>query len=92
MSFAAEILPYFESGQADCVRCHSSGGPAGVDLDSYAAILAGGDGFPLVVAGDSSDPSAVLIPQLEANHFDGPDDAGFVAILAQWIDEGALDN
>ena len=92
ISFAADIQPYFEAGQADCVRCHSGGGPAGVDLDSYASILAGGDGFPLVVPGDSSDPSAALIPQLEANHLNGPDDAGFVLVLSQWIDEGALDN
>ena len=74
----------------DVIVC--GGGPAGVDLDSYASILAGGDGFPLVVPGDSTDPSAALIPQLEANHRNGPDDAGFVMILAQWIDEGALEN
>ena len=92
VSFALDIQPYFEAGQANCVRCHSGGGPAGVDLDSYANILAGGDGFPLVVPGDSSDPSAALIPQLNANHLNGPDDAGFVVILSQWIDEGALDN
>ncbi|NND28532.1 MAG: hypothetical protein HKN97_08090, partial [Myxococcales bacterium] len=60
-----------------CVRCHSGGGSAGVDLDSYAGVLANAD---------------LLIAQLEANHQNGPDDAGFVVILAQWIDEGALDN
>lgn len=92
VSFAADIQPYFELNQANCVQCHSNGGPKGVDLDSYQGILAGGNGFPLVVPGDSSDPSAALIPQLEADHLNGPDDAGFVVILAQWIDEGALDN
>ncbi|MGB5283167.1 MAG: c-type cytochrome domain-containing protein, partial [Polyangiales bacterium] len=81
-----------EAGQANCVRCHSGGGPAGVDLDSYANILAGGDGGPLVVPGDSSDPRALLIPQLNSNHANGPDDAGFVVILSQWIDYGALNN
>lgn len=89
VSFALDIQPYFEAG---CVQCHNGGGPAGVDLDSYANILAGGDGFPLVVPGDSSDPSGALIPQLDANHRNGPDDAGFVVILRQWIDEGALNN
>jgi len=42
--------------------------------------------------GYSADPTAILIPQLNADHNDGPDDAGFVVTLSQWIDEGALDN
>jgi hypothetical protein len=92
ISFAADIQPYFEPGLADCVFCHSDGGPKGVDLDSYANILAGGDNGPLVVPFDSADPDALLIPKLEDNHNNGPDDAGFVVILMQWIDEGALDN
>ncbi|MGB5695630.1 MAG: c-type cytochrome domain-containing protein, partial [Polyangiales bacterium] len=93
ISFAMDIQPYFEAGQANCVRCHSGGsGPAGVNLDSYAEILAGGNGFSLVVPGDSTNPSAALIPQLNASHHDGPNDAGFVVILSQWIDEGALNN
>jgi hypothetical protein len=92
VSFASDIQPYFESALANCVECHRGGGPAGVDLDSYASILAGGEGFPLVIPFDSSDPSAALIPQLNSNHHNGPDDAGFVVILAQWIDEGALEN
>jgi len=50
------------------------------------------DGFPLVVPNDSTDLTATLIPQLDANHFNGPDDAAFVPILAQWIDDGAPDN
>jgi hypothetical protein len=92
ISFAADIQPYFEPGLADCVDCHSGGGPKGVDLDSYANILAGGNSGPLVVPGDSTDPTATLVPKLNENHNDGPDDAGFVVDLRQWIDEGALDN
>ncbi|MFW2389503.1 MAG: hypothetical protein ACN4G0_14275, partial [Polyangiales bacterium] len=80
ISFATGIQPYFEADQANCVRCHSGGsGPAGVNLDSYTGIL-------------SADPSVALTQQLNANHFDGPDDAGFVLILNQWSDEGALNN
>jgi hypothetical protein len=92
VSFAAQIQPYFEPGLADCVYCHSDGGPKGVDLDSYVNILAGGNNGPLVVPFDSADPTALLIPKLEANHNDGPDDAAFVPILARWIDQGAQDN
>ncbi len=93
ISFATQIQPYFEAAAANCVQCHSGGtGIAGVDLDSYANIMAGGDNGPLVVAGDSQDATALLVPKLNADHNDGPDDAGFVVTLSQWIDEGALDN
>lgn len=93
ISFAADIQPYFEAGQANCVQCHSGGsGQKGVNLDSYANIMAGGDDGPLVVPGDSNHPDAILVPQLEGNHQNGPDDAGFVVILKQWINAGADDN
>jgi hypothetical protein len=93
ISFAADIQPYFEAGAANCVQCHAGGtGQGGVNLDSYANILTDGDNGPLVVPGDSQDATAILIPQLNAAHFDGPDDAGFAGTLATWIDEGALDN
>ncbi len=80
ISFAGDIQPYFEAGQANCVQCHSGGGgPAGVNLDSYAGVIA-------------ADPAGRLAPQLLANHQNGPDDEGFVVTLQQWIDEGSPDN
>lgn len=92
VSFATQVQPYFEAGMANCVLCHTGGGPAGVDLDSYANIMAGGNNGPLVVPGDANDLSAILVPKLEADHNNGPDDAGFVVTLKTWINEGALDN
>jgi PKD repeat protein len=93
ISFATDILPYFEAGMANCVQCHSGGtGILGVNLDSYANIMAGGDNGPLVVAGDSQDATAKLLPKVEEDHNNGPDDAAFAVTLASWIDEGALDN
>jgi hypothetical protein len=80
ISFAADIQPYFEVDLANCVRCHSGGsGPAGVNLDSYSGVIA-------------ADPAGRLVPQLEANHHDGPDDAGFVVTFEQWIAEGSHNN
>jgi hypothetical protein len=91
--FAADILPYFASGAPACTQCHSGGtGSGGVNLDSYANILTAGNNGPLVVPGNSADPAAILLPQINADHFDGPDDATFATTLATWIDEGALDN
>lgn len=90
--FAADIQPYFLAGQANCVDCHGGGGPRGVNLNSYANIMAGGTNGPLVVPFNSADPSALLIPKLLSSHNNGPDDAGFVVILRQWIDAGAQNN
>lgn len=93
VSFATDIQPYFEAGMANCVQCHNDGfAQEGAKLDSYANILAGGDNGPMVVPGNSADATALLVPKLEEDHNDGPDDAGFVPIVEQWIDEGAMDN
>ncbi len=52
VSYAADIQPYFDD---NCVACHAGGtGQEGVNLDSYAAVMAGGDNGDLVVAGDSN--------------------------------------
>jgi hypothetical protein len=91
--FAADVLPYFGATEANCVQCHGATNQfAGVRLDSYTAILTNGNNGPLVVPGDSADPTALLLPKLLAPHNDGPDDAAFATTLATWIDEGALDN
>jgi hypothetical protein len=91
--FAADVLPYFASGAPACTQCHAGGtGSGGVNLDSYANVLTAGNNGPLVVPGDSADPTAILLPQINADHFNGPDDATFAGTLATWIDEGALDN
>jgi mono/diheme cytochrome c family protein len=80
VSFAADIQPYFQAGQANCVMCHSGGsGPAGVNLDSYAGVIA-------------AEPAGRLRDQLLANHQNGPDDAGFVTTLDQWVGEGSQNN
>ena len=93
ISFATDIQPYFEAAAANCVQCHAGGtGIAGVNLDSYANILTDGNNGPLVVPGDSQDATAILLPQVLADHQNGPDDAAFAVTLASWIDEGALDN
>ena len=93
ISFDTDIQPYFGPGLANCVQCHNTNfAQAGAKLDSWANIRMDGDNGPLVVPFDSTDATAILIPQLNANHFNGPDDAGFVPILSEWIDQGALDN
>ena len=94
ISFATTIQTYLvDSG---CTSCHVDGGvAASIPLDSYEAIVTGTNtadpAVPLIVIGDATQGS--LIPQLEANHFDGADDQGYVDnSLSPWIDDGAPNN
>jgi cytochrome c len=91
VSFATDIQPYFD---ANCVVCHSGGtGQAGVNLDSWAAVLTDGNNGPVVVPGDSN--QGTLVPELESGDMPPggpPAPADFIQDLRDWIDEGALDN
>jgi hypothetical protein len=46
-SFAADVLPIFK---ASCARCHGNAGD--LALDTYAAVMAGAKGKPVVAPGD----------------------------------------
>ncbi len=86
VSYAADVQPYFDG---TCTVCHSGNNPpAGVDLSSYASVMAGGDGGAIVVAGDPD--ASVLIQQLEGGHRNQA--ASDIAMLRAWISEGALNN
>lgn len=87
VSYSADIQPYFD---ARCTSCHSGGGPKGVDLDSYANLLAGGNSGPLVVPGNSN--QGTLIPQLESGHQGAPHGTNVIQDIRDWVDAGALDN
>jgi hypothetical protein len=88
--FATDIQPYFDT---NCTACHGASNQfAGVRLDSYAAVLTDGNNGPLVVPGDSGDPSAILVPKLESGHQGAPHGTNIIQDLKDWIDEGALDN
>ncbi len=90
VSFANDILPYFNTS---CNSCHGAAALGGIRLDSYTEVSTGSNANgPLIVAGDSNDATAILLPQVEADHQNGPDDAALAADLAAWIDAGAEDN
>ena len=90
VSFATDILPYFDTS---CNSCHGAAALGGIRLDSYTEVSTGSNANgPLIVAGDSNDATAILLPQVEADHNNGPDDAAFAVELAAWIDAGAEDN
>ena len=92
VSFADDIQPYFvDSG---CTSCHGDTNQmGGIRLDSYDEVATGSSGNgPLIVASNSADATAILLPKVEADHNNGDDDAGFAIELALWIDDGADDN
>jgi hypothetical protein len=96
ISFGASVLPYFSADQANCVSCHGGATPiGGISLETYEGIVNGedGDGNPLIVIGDAAAAEAILIPQLLADHQNGPDDQAFVDdVLTSWINDGAPNN
>ena len=91
ISFALDILPLF---QQDCQICH--GGAGGLNLDNYEGVIAGGVSGPVVNPGDGAnsllvrrlDGSLPPVMPLDAPPFTTPE----IERIAQWIDEGALDN
>lgn len=95
--FAADILPVLQN---KCVNCH---GPekakGGLRLDSFAAVMAGGDNGPVLVPGDAAKSSFVQRLLLPADHDDHMPPAGKpqltvaeMALLKWWVETGAPEN
>ncbi|MBC8256821.1 MAG: T9SS type A sorting domain-containing protein [Candidatus Marinimicrobia bacterium] len=98
VDYLTDIQPIFN---ANCTAyCHSGGGgyTGGLDLTSYENLMAGdSDNGPVVIPGDSE--NSILIQKLSDNPPFGnqmPDgyppylDPSTIALIAAWIDEGAL--
>ncbi len=86
-TFQANILPLFRS---KCGACHGETDPQkGLNLTSYAGLMAGSSDGPVVAAGDSA--GSKLVQVQSGQHF-----ATFTAEeldwVIQWIDAGALDD
>ncbi|MFO7587437.1 MAG: PKD domain-containing protein [Gemmatimonadota bacterium] len=90
VSFAEQILPYFND--SGCNGCHGAANLGDIQLDSYTAVTTDSNGNGvLLVKGDAS--LGILIPKLEAAHNDGADDQAFVDdLLTVWINDGAPNN
>lgn len=94
--FARDVRPIL---QAHCTVCHTAGGggQSGLDLSSYAGVMAGSVGGPIVAPHEPD--SSRIVQRLEST------DPGFwmplgsprlgdaqVTRVRDWIEEGALDN
>ncbi|MEE8437550.1 MAG: c-type cytochrome domain-containing protein [Candidatus Neomarinimicrobiota bacterium] len=95
ISFKNNIKPVFLS---NCIKCHGSSG--GLNLSSYADLMAGNSNHgPVVFPGQGSESIIILKLRGEANFGDRmpkpPAPAlteATIDLIETWIDEGALNN
>ena len=81
---------------ANCTSCHINGGAyqQGLDLSSYDSLMAGSNNGAVIVPGDHA--NSLLWQKVNSGTMppgNNPDlGAGEINLIAQWIDEGALEN
>lgn len=91
ISFANDILPILQNR---CFNCH--GGEQtkeGLNLGSYASVMAGSDNEPVIVPGDAA--NSLLVQQLLNGKMPkrGPKlTPDQVQMIIDWINAGALNN
>ena len=91
-SFNADILPILTSRCA-FAGCHVAGGPYGIDLRTYDAVIAGGEDDDTVIAGDARESE--LVEQIVEGEMppDGPPlPVAQIQLIIDWINEGAKNN
>ncbi len=94
VSFATDILPIFN--QHGCYTCH--GGSGGLVVHTVADLLRGGLHGPAVTPGNAG--SSLIIQKLSPNPPFGSQmpqggpylDSTTIAVIATWINQGALNN
>ena len=80
---------------ANCTSCHINGGAyqQGLDLSSYDSLMAGSNNGAVIVPGDHA--NSLLWQKVNSGTMppgNNPDlGAGEINLIAQWIDEGALE-
>ncbi len=91
VSFSEDVQPILTSR---CRRCHGGDGiEGGLDLLSYAGVMAGSENGSVVIPGDSAASS--LVQQIVSGEMPrrAPKlPASEIETIATWVDEGALDN
>lgn len=91
-SFNADILPILINRCA-FAGCHVAGGPDGIDLRTYNAVIAGGGDDDTVIAGDARESELVeVILEGEMPPGGPPLPAAQFQLIIDWINEGAKNN
>jgi hypothetical protein len=91
VSFSQDVLPILTNR---CQRCHGGGRTsAGIDLSSYASIMAGSPGGPIVIPSNSA--ASRLVESIVSGQMprgSGKLPASEIETISNWVDQGALDN
>ncbi len=74
--------------EARCASCHGEGGLSGLNLSTYAGVLAGGLSGPAVIPGDPDASLAIIKQTTQAPHF-AQLNAEELTLLRDWIESGA---
>ncbi len=78
-----------ETFQAECGTCHGSLASGGLNISTYADLLAGGANGEVILPGDSA--NSPLLLKLMGDH-PGSFDEAELELIKAWIDAGALEN
>ena len=99
VSFQEDVQPIL---QANCVECHTAGGQgtaaSGLVMTSYEGLMKGTRYGPVVEPGSSVSSTLVLLvegkadPSLRMPHGRDPLPPEEIAVIKDWVDQGAKDN
>ena len=91
-SFQDDILPIL-TNRCAFAGCHVAGGPGGIDLRTYEAIIAGGNQGAIVIAGNARESElAKQIVEGKMPPGGPPLSAAQIQLITDWINEGAKNN
>lgn len=91
VSFAADILPIFESR---CLNCHGGNRTEeGLSLRTHADAMTGSEGGSVIIPGDAANSVLVEMVSTQEMPKRGPKlTPAQVQLIIDWINQGALDN
>ena len=91
-SFQDDVLPIL-TNRCAFTGCHVAGGPYGIDLRTYDALIAGGHDGAIVIAGNAR--RSELVEQIVEGEMppNGPPlPVAQIQLIIDWINEGAKNN
>lgn len=91
VSFANDIMPIFESR---CIGCHGGDRTQeGLDLKTYASLMAGSNNGAVVIAGDAANSLLVEMVATQKMPKRGPKlTPPQIQLITDWVNQGAPDN
>lgn len=91
VSFSRDVLPVLESR---CINCHGGQRTSeGLDMKTYAALMAGSQNGPVVTPGDASNSSFVTLSAEGKMPKRGPKlTPSEIQLLTDWVNAGAPNN